>query len=355
MKQMDKFEILKKSTELMGKMDIGTLKQLKGADLGPALKKAYKSAETALLSHTRQVVSQIKTIADLTDCFVDTCYGIGSLGLRCDLLRNKLLGEPKSGQDALSEAIEKDTRSYDGMASLANLGCETIGFHFNEQNAESFSDEAYNSKNYFLHPDDINMRALTLVYLINHLLDYSIDLDLSVVSQNLQYNSCLKSITGKEWVERSLAGYFAEDDTYKINDANHEFINLFASKLNTLLSQAGAESTEYFKALQIKQHLHKQIISVYSVSSGVTPLEVYAEIDMLIATSKTSKGITQELVEDACYSRGFAVTTRYSAQGMSYELNTEGVQALADILEALKMDELHEAAMIIGKIRAVCA
>lgn len=348
MKQTDRYGILKKSTELLGKMDLGIADQRsKGLSLDVSLEMVYKTTETALLAHVRQQVAQIKSIAELTDCFVDTCYGFGALGMRQDLMRRKLLGASKSGQEALCEAIEKDTQSK----PVWECGLPFSEGELEYLNAYNLSNEAYTSYAYII-PNDSDKRALTFIYLLHYMQEHSVDLDLTVAAVDLQYASCLKVITNKNWANRSLAGYFGEDGTYNNADAEPELLSIFGEALKELIDK----SKDYFEALQIKQYLHKLLIKVYAGSNGASPLELYVEIEKLMTASKTTKGITAEDVEDAIYSSTFAVTKKYEVSGLTYELNTKALQSLAELSESLGLGGLQEINAYIGKIKSyTCA
>lgn len=342
----DNLKILETATELMTKhLQVSAIEQVKGVDLEQSLTKAYKSVETALLTHIRQQVAQIKTILALSDSFVDSCYAFGALGLRNDLIRTKLLGETKSGKVAFCEAIEKDTRDF-----LTFIACESEGF--DNQNAYNLAYDAYEI-NFLAH---LNHTTNTKALAVTVLLDYGYTgINIGTVMQDLKFSSCLKAILDKNWAERSLAGYFDEDDVYVPNIVKPEFISIFAGKLKGLLAQSTPESADYFQKLQIKQYLHQQVISGFTMFCDVNPVEVYHEIDRLIAASKTNNGITQVVVEDGNFNLEFAVTKKYSSHGISYEINLEALQALSSLLEVLGLGDLPEVALIIGKIRAIRA
>ena len=349
MKQIDRYGILKKSTELLGKMDIGIADQRsKGITLEVSLDMVYKTAEKSLLAHTKQAVAQIKMIAELTDAFVDSCFGFGAVGMRIDLLRRKLLGASNSGQVSFCEVIEKDTQ-----IKQATWG---DGFPFSDNepeylNAYNLSNEAFESYHCYI-LSDADKGALAFVYLLYYMKEYSCNLNLEVAAIDLQYNSCFKVISNKNWAKRSLAGYFGEDGTYSSVGVNLEFIGIFGQAFRNLLDK----SKDYFEALQIKQYLHEQLIKVYADSNGATPIEVYVEIEKLMTAYKHPKGITQSDYEDELYSGTFAVTKRYNASGLTYELNIEGLLALAEILEALGLGGLQEVNVYIGKTKSyTCA
>lgn len=350
-KETNKHGILKKATEILGKMDIGIADQRsKGLSIDVSLEMVYKTAETALLSHVRQQVAQIKSITDLTDCLVDACYGLGAVGMRIDLLRRKLLGACKTGQEAMLEAIEKDVK--DDIPLWNQCLRSEIDF---ESQSFNLSNEAFDSSRFCLCSENMDQKALAFICLLDYLQDYSIDLDLTGVAMDYQYSSCLKVIINKNWIDRSLAGYFDENAQYIMHGADHDFITIFAGKLRELLSQSGTKRAEHFKALQIKQYLHELIVPAYAGCSSASPLVVYEEIEKLIAAYEHPKGITQDIYEDAVYSNRFAVNVKHNVQGVSYELNREGLKGLADLLEILKMDGLQEVNVIIGKIKNVCA
>lgn len=349
MKQMDRFKILGTATELMAKhMQVSVIKHLKGVDIEPALTKAYKTAETALLAYIRQQVAPIKTVSALVDSFKDSCFGLGALGMRQDLMRKKLLGSPKNGQQAFADAIDKGTKS-EPIPCIAGFAGESIlDDEIDNLSAHYLSSDAF-SDNFFAHINhDTNSKALAFMLLLDY--GYA-GIDLSAVVADIKYSSCLKAITDKSWAERSLAGYHTEDDDVYVSDViNPEFIGIFASKLKVLLAQnSTSESAEYFQALQIKQYLHKQVITAFAGFADVSPIEVYGDINRLIVAPE---GITQVAFNDVHYSTRFAVTRRYGSCGVRFEINLEALQSLVDTLKALGLGDLPEVAVFIGKVRA---
>lgn len=345
MNRTEGYGILKKSTELLGKMDIGIADQ---RSKRLSLQMLYKTAESELLTYIKKQVAQVTSLKSLTDAFVDACFGLGALGMRQDLIHRKLVEASKSGQEALQEAIEKDTQTKQPTWG--------DGLPFSEGepdylNAYNLSNEAYESYPYLI-SSDANKKALSFVFLLYYVQEYSCDFDLTVAAMDLQYNSCFKVISNKYWAERCLAGYFSDEGTYNNEGANHEFLSIFGQAFRNLLDK----SKDYFEALQIKQFLHEQIIKVYADSNGATPLEVYVEIEKLMTTNKRPKGITQADYEAALYSSTFAVTKRYEASGLTYELNIEGLKVLAELLEALELGGLQEVNVYMGKVkRCTCA
>ena len=344
MKQKDTFKILSTATEIMHKhLQLNAI--VLDTDVKASLDRAYKTAVTALLMHTNQAVAQIKTISELSDIFVDSCYAFGAVGMRKDLIQNKLLGVSKSGHILLFEAVTDDTISDDALDCIPEFFKTESGDELGT--AYNLCCDAYSDYNYFTYPSSINKKTLSLVYLIHHCHEQSINLDLAFAAQELQHCSCLNTITNMRWSSRSLVGYSTANSTYVINDVNHEFISLFADKLKSLLS----DTTEYFDVLQIKQHLQEHVLSVYAESSSIVSNEIYSELDKLIGTVE---GITESIVDELCYSKRFVVTKKYSDKGISYELNYDGLQSLVATLVSLDLQTLPEANVFINKVKSVC-
>ncbi len=347
MKRTNRYEILSTTTELLTKhMDLKLLEHLRGVELDAALVTSYNNAKNELLAHIRSQVEHISTIESLTQCFVDACFGFGALGMRQDMIHSRLVGVSKTGQAAMLEALEKDVKED---ITLWGLGTESdFG-----SDAFNLSTEAFDSNCFSLSSEDNDAKTLAFVYLLDYMLSNGIELNLTSVAMNFQFFSCLRYIIKSNWAERPLAGYFDEDDKYILHGADMKFIEIFACKLRVLMSQAGTKRAEHFKSLQIKQYLHELAVQVYCECDVVKPLTVYAEIEHLIAVSESSRGITQDDYKDATYSARFTVTRRYSSQGVSYELNTEGLKSLAYLLEVLGLGGLQEVNVIIDKIRVM--
>jgi hypothetical protein len=350
MKHTDRYEILITTTNLLTKMDIKSLEHLRGEEVETALKSTYCDAKNELLAHIRQQVEHIGTIEALTQCFVDACFGFGSLGMRQDRLQIKLLGESKPGQDALYDAITQDIKQ-DNMHDIGWLALDADCGH---QDALNLSQEAFDSNRFSLSSEDMDEKAMAFVFLLDYMLGNGIELDLTNVAQDYQYFSCLRYIINKKWSERSLAGYFNGDGDYVFDGADTDFVKIFADKLRVLLSQAGTKRAEHFKTLQIKQYLHELLVKAYSSCNEVKPLAVYTEVEQMIAAYEHPKGITQEMYEDVLYSSRFAVAVKHNAQGVAYELDIEGLMGLADLLESLGLISLQEVNVIISKIRSIC-
>lgn len=337
----DKFYILKNSIELLEKhMALDTVDQRsKGISPDVSLELRYNDAFTALMLLIKKQISQIRTIPDLQYAFRDSVYGVAALGLRQDLLHNTLLGETKSGQTALCDAIKKDIDTDSQPIWGMGLGCCDNSSHM----AMDLSIEAFAASTII---DSGDRKALALMIL----LDYTINngykgLDIVKAIGDLEYSSCLKHIIADDWSKRSLVGYY-ESYTYVIDGANKEFIGLFATKLKELLAKEQSA-----QVLQIKQYLHEQVIVAWSGDNFVKPLDVYMEIEELIAASKTSANITGEIADSFLGVKDFAVHTRFGESGVSYEVNAEGLTAFVELLEALGLGDLQEVSMTIGKIR----
>lgn len=353
MKNADRYFILKKTTELLGNMTLDTADQRsKGLSLDVSLEMTYEIAKQELLIHIKKQVSQIKTIEELTQSLLDSCYGFGALGMHQDLLRIKLVGADKTGQEALLDAIRKDTNEDNSGNWLA---CPRFEPDFEPREASNLVQEAFDNNCHSLCPDDTDDKALAFLYLLDRLKDWKCNLDLTPAAQDYQYFTCLKVVLGSNWVTRPLAGYFNDSGDYVMQGVDTEFISIFANKLRELLAQAGSKRAEHFKAMQIKQYLQEQIIQAFAGNNSSRPLLVYAEIERLIAASESPNGIGQQDYEDAINSNRFAVCRRYSVQGITYELNTEGFKTLAELLEILDLSGLQEVNVIINKIRAICA
>jgi hypothetical protein len=352
MKNTDRFTIFKKSTELLDKMDLGMADQRsKGISLEVSLETMYVKTKQELISHIKKQVAQIESITELTDCLTDSCYSFAGLGMRQDLLRIKLTGASKNGQEAMCDAIIKDTKPE------TSIGLDWLACDHSEQSltqeARNLCQEAFDNNCFSLYPENTNDKALAFIYFIDRLRGYNCNLDLTPVALDFQYFSCLKVILGKNWATRPLVGYFDDGGDYVMQGTDSDFIGIYANKLRELLSQAGVKRCEHFQSLQIKRYVEEQIIQAYAGNNSTRPLLVYAEIERLIAAR--DKGITAEDYEDATYSNGFAITKRYDTSGMTYEINTEGLQALADLLESLELNELQEINVIIDKIKTACA
>jgi hypothetical protein len=341
MKQTDNYKILATTTELLNKhMDLKAIEKSK--DVPTALKAAYQTAEHELLAYIKQVVAPIKTIPDLTATFSAACYGIGALGMRQDLIHKKLLGNPKSGECALLEAIDKDLIDNQ-LPDVSMPDYVEMGFC---NNAFTLCTDAFSDYLQLINKND-NVYALCSMYLLHYTVEHDVDLDLAIVMQNTDATmSCLRTITGSEWANRALTGYFDENGQW-IRSINTEFVGTFGRALREIFNR----DKNYFDVMQAKQMLHKQIVSVYAVINS--PLELYGTVDRLIDANKTPQGLTQEIIDEC--NIAFAVTRRYDNSGVSYKLNTEGLQSLAYTLTALELDGLQEVNVIIDRIKAACA
>lgn len=349
MQNADKYGILKKATDLLvSKMDLGTAtKWAKGTCSEVALELTYKDVELELMGYIRGQVNQIKSIEALTDAFVASCYALGAVGMRIDLLYKKFIGAPKNAREALQEAITKGTQDDTPMwgdGGLHGFGCGSEKFQ-----VENLCDEAFSTYPWRIKSDD-DARALAFVYLLYYTKDCNCDYDLDDAALDLQYNSCFKAITGKEWKNRSLAGYF-DEGTYYSASVNHEFIGIFGEKIKELFEK----NKEYFETLQIKQYLHKALIKIFSGSNSAVPIEVYVEIEKLMTASKTATGISATDYDELDCCAGFAVNKHYEVSGLTFELNTKALQSLAELLEALGLGSLQEVNAYIGKVKSFCA
>lgn len=337
------FMILNTSTELIGKhMNLTSFEQHKGADLEPSLIKAYKTAETALMVHIKQEVQQIKDIDILTQFFRESCYAIGALSLRYNLVKKKLIGKPSTGAEELKKAIEEGIEEDDDYYCFPHFGTRcgnSKGFGLSN---EAFEHGVFGAC-------ETDKRALVTMVLLDFVLSTGYTgLKVATVVADLEF-SCAKMLFDDATKDMSVIGYYEGYD-FVFDHANKEFIGLFAGTLKKLMAQ-----TESAQVLEMKQYMQDQVILAWTGSSITKPMEVYTEIEKLISTNKTSKEVAPDVVNDLIHSRDFAVYKRFSSAGVRYELNAEGLKAFADLLEVLGLSDLQEVPIISDKIRAVCA
>jgi len=335
-KKADKYGILKKTINILEKMDLGTVtERAKDTSIETALELTYKNATSELISYISKKVHQITDIDNLARCFRDCCYAFGALGLRYDLLKENLTGKQRSEAEILKEAIEYDLVDYTpewGICCSGNNIRSTLS-------VDAFEDNTYG---------DIDKRALVSMVLLDYILSNGYDgLDIATVMRSDMIYGCIRYLLeGAE--NRSIIGYI-ESWKYHSDGADRGFIKLFAEKLKSLLTVQ-----ESVQVIEMLQYLQEQVIMAWTGSSMTRSIIVYNEIERLIDASRSSTIVDYELYRDLIYIRDFAVTKRYNHNGMLYELNCEGLVAFADLLDALGLRELQEVAHIIDKIRAVC-
>ena len=337
MKMNDDYKVIRKTTELINEhLDYTKIQQMT-PDVEVAIIKAYKASENELLAYVDGQVRDIDTIPNLVNCFHYTCQALQALGLRADLLENKLLDIPKKETRALEEAVNKDMsgnnwRPWPLEDHLANL--PTMG--------EVTFDRLFDSSFY-------DKKALTSIMLLDHIINNAYaGLDIGNVMYDLLYGSCIDPLLDRSWVKRPLIGYFTEDCNYIFDIANKKFVSIFGKALNNLLNRDNS-----LEAIQMKQYLHNQLLTVWGGSSLADALTVYNEIEKLIAENRTSQGLTVTFIKDLDYCKDFAVKKHYDIGAVTYEIDYKGLQALSDMLKALGLDGLQEASYFIDMVKVL--
>ncbi|MDF2537161.1 MAG: hypothetical protein K0S76_182 [Herbinix sp.] len=334
-RKTNEFKVLATATELISKhMNLKSFEQKGTAESAQALINAYKTAETSLIATIQQEIQQIKTIDSLTRFFRESCYSLSAVSLRYDLLQKMLIGKSRTGAEALREAIE-DGVEEDKFPEWGVCCGDSKGL--------SLSNEAFDLG--AVGACETDKRSLVTMILLDYVVNMGYTgLKVASVMADLAFSCCRMLIDGAT-KDRSVIGYYEEYE-YIIEGANKTFIELFATKLNELLAHK-----ESIKALEMKQYLQDQVIMAWTGSSITKPMEVYTEIERFIATNKTTKEVSTEVVSDLSHSRDFSVSRRYGSNGVTYELNREGLKCFVELLNALGLSELQEVAMISNKIR----
>lgn len=337
-RKADGFKFLSISTDLINKhMAYKDMEQIKG-DKESSILKAYKMAESSLLSHIRQEVQQFTDIDSLTLCYRDACYGLGALRLRYDLLKDKLVKGKGTGSEALKEAIDDGVVTDDKFPEWGCLG--------NNHKSDNLIQEAFDTP--LITPYETDKKALATMILLDFISGNNYKgLKFVSVLTDIEYG-CTKYLLEGATKDSNVIGYY-DGYEFNIDIANKEFIRIFSDALKKLLSQS-----ESVQVLEMLQYLQEQVIIAWTRHGIVRPFEVYNEVEKLLDAYKTPHGITYEIENELVYSGRFAVHTRYSETGVHYELNTNGLKAFVYLLHALGLSTLQEVSMLIDKIKAVC-
>ncbi|MSU02337.1 hypothetical protein [Tissierella pigra] len=325
--------IVTTAAELIDKnLDYKNLKS--NHDKEEALIRAYKRAEQDLMAYIGKQIKSVTTIPELVDCFYHSCYGFGALGRRADLLEEKLIGLQKTPASALDRAITKYVDPFVNYLGFDPLPLPKVG--------DGLLHDWYQ-------PDQTDWRALASMPLLDYLLQGEYEgLRIGDILSDLIYGTCMSPMLELNWRKRSLVGYYDTGYIYKLDISNKTFIQLFSSSLNKLL-----ENNKSIDALQVKEHMHRMLLKGWTDNHLHDPLTLYADIEKLIDKHKANVTITAEFVGKLMTFDIFAVRKSYDSNFVGYELDYKGLDALADMLKNLGLDNLQGASNYISMVENI--
>lgn len=339
MNNKNNYQIMSKVVELIEEhLDIEAIQQSEqGAEL--TISMAYKATETELLSYLEKEARGIDTITDLINFFYHSCRGFALLGMRADLIVERLVGPRKKESTILKDAINKD------LYNNSQWNYFGLGDPLAEIN-ELTADDNYRSQ--FI-PSVTDKRSLVAMILLDHVLKGNYEgLNIGGALYDLSYNSCIAPLLQGYWVNRSIVGFYNEEHNFILKNINKGFITLFSSALNNLLNRESS-----LLALQIKQYLHDFVVTAWSDYSCIDAIGVYIEVEALIMKVKSKETITSDFVEQLQYCKGFTLIKHYDTNIVEYKLNLQGLQSLVAMLDELGLSELQEASHYIALVKSI--
>jgi len=331
---------------------------------GEDIKTRYKKSETELISFIGNAAKRINTANDLVHLFRDSCKGFALLGLRFDMLFEKVMGRPKASEEyLLSCSLRKDiTHSVCRIGSEHERDVEALFDLLPGELIEGPLDStdqlvytAYNGGKCF----ENDSRALMAVYLLSHLNKTNAKTDLSRLTCVFNLTSCANCIVyGSGWKNRSVIGYFDADKPNEfgrefINEPNVAFTRIFTDKLDTLFL-AGAPDD--YLTMRLRYTLYDLTATSYFIYSN-DALHAYHAVNEIINMHGRNETITEEQIDGCEYRSNIyraIVLPRYDIEsGQTYTINKEGLLQYTALIDSLGLSDMPGFAEIAARIRAL--
>lgn len=305
----------------------------KNDNIVDTITKSYQIAEQDLMTYVGKQAKKAENISELVNCFYYACHGFGALGSRADRLESKLIGQQKAPAVSLDNAVRKDV-------DLDIFGNDLYGF-------DRLDLPGVRIINDWQKPDEVDWQALAVIPILDYLLQGNYDaLRIGDMLSGLTQNSCLTPLLDHFWNKRSLVGYFDIGYLYKLDISNKTFVKIFSDALTRLLDDS-------IDSLQIREHMHHILLKGWSDNYLFSPLNLYSDLEKLIDRYRANGSIETDLIGSMMTYDIFAIKKAYTPGFAGYELDIQGLNALADMLRDLGLENLQGASQYINMIESL--
>jgi len=332
---------------------------------GNDIKNNYKQeVEKKMIEFIGNVSKPLKNAYDIVHLFRDSCYGFAMVGMRFDMLYERVAGRPKEAEDVLlSCAIRRDLNF--GTCRINGSDDELLQDIFMALPGEIIDGPldkidqlvcaGFNGGKSF----DDDATSLLAVYLLRHLHRANSKMDLSRLACAFNLVSCAHCIVGTQWKERSLIGYFDSDKPCEfgnkfINAPNLEFVRIFTDKLDTLFLSGASDD---YATMRLRRILCDLTATAYFNSSN-DALHAFQAVSDVMDMIGRNETITKEHVNGCDYRsniyRSIVLPKNDVASGQEYAINREGLIQFAELVDALGLaDEMPGFKSIAARIHAL--
>ncbi|MCL2498821.1 MAG: hypothetical protein FWE90_00620 [Defluviitaleaceae bacterium] len=363
MRKQDIFGVLENAAKAIIKLQIGDNRVCKNerteterkAELAK-LETQYAAAEQELIDFIRKTSKQVFTVENLLVFFKDSCNAFNGLGIRFDALKERIVGtKPKSPQANFECAI------YSGTVYNRHYhDCDDLFRSLTENSAHSLVQESFQES------IDINseMKSLAAVYLMQYLTEIGRKTGTTSIENALMCVSHTQHLTEPTWAERSLLGFFEDEDDVGFNEflihgryrieTNKDFVRVFTNKITELFYNTRVDDKDYFAIQRLRNAVYTLAVSTYfGVLNENEPTYAFEEAMNAIRIIGNGSVSENSLCEEEQYYGDAIVLRRSDMCGTSYTMNAQGLKSFCEMIYHLKLDDMQGFSIVSDAIHSL--
>jgi hypothetical protein len=370
MKKQDIYGVVSHAIELIGEhlQPEGNKKRISGnptrdgrtvqAKAVAKLNQNYKLAEEAQIEFIRTQSKAVAGANELVHLFTDSLYSFLILGIRTDILKDKIEGEKKSLTEKAKDAICDGRRSDDFDDFDFAFDSDDSGYSGRE--IEKIVDAAYEHKDFRSLATDAP--PLMFMYLLNHInknngkpTDFNPDY--------LPDDAVYRRLTESGWEDRPLVGCYVreqESSSYIHFEPNFNtnFTSIFTNKLDTMLNSTKQDNPDFFAVENLRRILFDLAVGVYLYHSG--SVETYQSLHALTHLLNLHDAGTI-ITCDNFKVQNYGAEIEHAAlidyydinNGSTHQINKAGLLSFVELIDNFGLSEMCGFNIIADRIRSL--